>query len=100
MFVHSVYFWLKDGLDEKEVAAFQGGVQSLCEIALVKSGHAGPPADTHRGVVDNSYSYGMVLAFDDKAGHDAYQVSDVHQQFVADHSSKWERVLVYDIETE
>jgi len=99
MFVHSVYFWLKDGLDEKEVAAFQGGVQSLCEMERVKSAHAGLPADTHRGVIDNSYSCGMVLVFGDKAGHDAYQISDVHQTFIADHSYKWERVLVYDIET-
>ena len=98
MFVHNVYFWLKDDLGEEGVAAFREGVQSLCKIPLVKSGHAGPPADTHRGVVDNSYSYGMVLVFDDKAGHDAYQVSDVHQKFVADHSYRWERVLVYDIE--
>lgn len=99
MFIHNVYFWLKNDLDDSEIAAFEQGLQSLCQITFAKSGYYGKPADTHRDVIESSYSYGLVLFFDDKAGQDAYQVSDVHQRFVADHMSKWERVLVYDFET-
>lgn len=99
MFVHNVYFWLKDGLDDGEIAAFEKSLQSLCGISFVKSGYCGKPADTDRPVIDSSYSYGLVLMFDDKAGQDAYQVSETHQTFVAEHSAKWARVLVYDFET-
>lgn len=97
MFIHNVYFWLKDDLDDGEITAFEQGLQSLCGIAVVKSGYYGKPADTDRTVIDSSYGYGLVLFFDDKAEQDAYQISGTHVQFVADHKSKWDRVLVYDI---
>ncbi len=99
MFLHNVYFWLKNDLDEKAITAFKQGLETLCQNHPVKSGYFGKPADTHRDVVENSYSYGMVLIFNDMVGHDTYQVGATHQRFIADHMSKWERVVVYDIET-
>jgi hypothetical protein len=96
MFNHNVYFWLKDDLDENDLAAFEQGLQALCENTTATSGYYGKPVETDRDVVDSSYSYGLILFFDDAAGQDAYQVGDVHQKFLADHASKWERVLVYD----
>jgi hypothetical protein len=33
------------------------------------------------------------------AAHDRYQVGEAHQKFMADHAAKWEKVVVYDIET-
>ena len=100
MFVHNVFFWLKDGLDDGEVAAFEKGLQSLCGIEFVTSGFYGKPAATDRPVIDSSYSYGMMLTFDDKMAQDAYQVSETHQQFLAEHRAKRTRVLIYDFETE
>jgi hypothetical protein len=100
MFIHNVYFWMKSGLDDGDLKAFEQGLQSLCENPPAKLGAFGKPADGHRDVVDSSFSYGLHVAFDDEAGHDAYQVGEVHQRFLADHSLKWDRVLVYDTETE
>ncbi len=96
MFLHSVYFWMKPDLDADGVKAFERGLQTLCLDTPANSGHFGKPAGTDRDVVDNSYGYGLFLVFDDAAGHDAYQVGEVHQQFIADHGTKWEHVLVYD----
>jgi hypothetical protein len=96
MFIHSVHFWLKHDLDDGAHRAFEQGLRSLCENPPVKSGYHGTPAASHRDVVDSSYDYAMILIFDDAAGQDVYQVGEVHQRFIADHSSKWERVLVYD----
>ncbi len=98
MFLHSVYFWMKPDLTPDEATAFEKGLQSLCEQTTATSGSYGQPAGTDRSVVDNSYGYGLFLFFEDAAGQDVYQVSEVHQQFIADHASKWERVLVYDTE--
>ncbi len=100
MFMHNVYFWLVIDLDDEAITAFEGGLETLCQNPPVKSGYYGRPADTHRDVVVNNYSYGMVLIFDDKAGQDAYQIGEVHQRFVAQHMDKWERVVVYDIQTQ
>jgi len=97
MFIHNVYFWLKDGLDEGAITAFERGLQTLCVSPPAKAGAWGPPAPSEpRSVVDGSFSYGLHVVFDDLAGHDAYQVGAVHQAFLAGNASKWERVLVYD----
>lgn len=95
--IHSVFFWLKEDLSEADEAAFMAGVESLKAISTIKSCYIGPPAPTEeRGVVDNSYSYALIVHFDDVAGHDAYQVDPIHVQFVEDHQDKWTKVVVYD----
>ena len=50
-------------------------------------------------MIESSYSYGLVLYFDDITAHDVYQDSDVHQGFLATHKDKWTAVKVIDIET-
>lgn len=99
MHIHNVYFWLKNSLDTEAEASFENGLNSLCHDPNAQSGHFGKPADTHRDVVENSYSYSLVLFFEDLPAHDRYQTSStVHNKFIEDHLSKWERVVVYDIE--
>ena len=97
MFIHNVYFWLTEDLDEKAIAAFELGLQSLCQNPPAQSGYFGKPADTHRDVIERTYTYGMVLFFKDKMDQDAYQVGDIHHQFLDQHKEKWNRVTVYDI---
>ena len=99
MHVHNVYFWLKEGLEGEEIAVFVQGLDALTGDPDVKTGFYGIPADTHRDVVENGYSYGLVLVFDDIAAHDRYQVGAVHEEFLAVNMSKWDKVVVYDIET-
>jgi hypothetical protein len=65
----------------------------------VVSGYYGKPVDTRRDVVENSYSYGLVLVFEDKAGHDDYQKGAPHRRFLEENKEKWDRVLVFDIES-
>ena len=99
MHVHNVYFWFKDDLDSQAPAAFEKGLKKLAQDSNVVSGYYGRPADTHRDVVENTYSYGLVFVFEDLAAHDRYQAGAVHLRFVEDHASKWEKVVVYDIQT-
>ena len=98
MLIHNVYFWLQPNLSDEDRSAFAKGLDHLVAKALADSGSYGKPADTQRAVVDNSYDYGLVLFFEDLAAQDAYQVSSVHEQFIADHADKWQRVQVYDID--
>lgn len=99
MHVHNVYFWLRQDLDRQELAAFEEGLEALAQDPAVQTAYFGKPADTRRGVVDSSYSYGLVLAFENRAGHDRYQAGPAHLKFLEEHTSKWERVLVYDIQS-
>ena len=98
MFVHCVYFWLRENLGPEEQERFHQGVHSLTKLPSVVSGWAGKPAATDRPVIDRSYSYALVVAFPDEAGHEAYQVHPVHDAFRANCSPLWERVKIYDFQ--
>ena len=98
MFVHSVYFWLKPGITAAEEQLFFRGAESLTKIRSVRQGWVGKPAATDRPVIDRTYSYGLVVAFDDAAGHDAYQVDSVHDAFRGLHDL-WTQVKIYDFDS-
>lgn len=98
MFVHSVYFWLKPDLSDADKAACLDGLRSLTTIGSVKQAFIGSPAATDRPVIDRSYSCALIVMFDDKAGHDAYQDDPIHDRFREECAKYWDRVLIYDAE--
>ena len=99
MHVHNVYFWLKEGLDEGALAEFETGLKTLTKDPQAVSGYVGKPADAYRDVVENTYTYGLFLVFEDLVGHDIYQSGEIHLEFINKNLPKWEKVIVYDIET-
>lgn len=99
MFIHSVFFWLREDLSEREQANFRQGAFSLSAIETVHQGFVGTPASTDRPIIDRSYSYALILVFKDKDAHDAYQAHATHDQFRRRFSSHWNKVLIYDSET-
>jgi hypothetical protein len=58
----------------------------------------GTPASTNRPIIDRTYSYALILVFENKEDHDVYQEHPVHDEFRAleDH---WLRVQIYDTVT-
>ena len=95
--VHQVYFWLQPGLTPDDEADFVAGMRSLAAAPTVREVLVGTAAATPaRDVTDNSFDYFLTLGFDDVAGHDAYQVSAVHEAFVAAHEAKFREVRVFD----
>lgn len=95
--IHNVFFWLREDLTAEEEAAFLEGVKSLGTVNTVRAIYIGPPAPTEaRDVVDNSFSYALLVHFDNIEGQNAYQVDPIHLKFVEDHEDKWTRVRVYD----
>ena len=95
--MHTVYFWLKDDVDEAAAKNFEQGVWSLEGIPTVKRMFVGPAASTpSRGVTDNSFDFALSIWFDDVAGHDIYQEHPIHLKFVEEQEAKFKRVQVYD----
>lgn len=95
--MHTVYFWLNDEVDEASADNFEAGVWQLEGVPTVKRMFFGPPAGTpSRDVTDNTFDYALILWFDDVAGHDAYQVHDIHTKFVEEQGGKFEKVRVRD----
>ena len=98
MFVHCVYFWLKPDLSNEDREAFHEGIESLRAADSVRHLWTGTPADTDRPIIDTTYTFGLIVCFDDKAGHDTYQDHDVHLAFVKKFETFWERVGIYDLD--
>jgi hypothetical protein len=100
MFVHAVYFWLRPDLASAEEKQFGAGLESLRAINGVRQGYIGVPAPTDRPVIERGYSRALVLIFDDKPAHDAYQVHPVHDKFRAECGGFWTMVRIYDSVTD
>lgn len=99
MFVHVVNFWLKKGLSTEQINHFESCVKSLAGVETIETFSVGKPADTDRPVIDRSYDYCLLTTFADADGQDVYQVHPIHLQFIADCSTLWEKVLIYDSES-
>lgn len=96
-FVHVVFFWLKNPDNKKERKQFENNLNTFIKgIDYIRSTHVGTPAGTDRSVVDNSYTYCLMVSFEDKKDHDAYQEDGLHKKFIDDTAALWERVQVYD----
>jgi len=100
MYIHTVFFWLKDEVSEGERERFALALNALAEIASVRDCKVGTPIASDRPVVDDSFTFSLNLRFDDTEGHDAYQVDPQHDLFVEECKALWEKVVVYDAHSE
>jgi hypothetical protein len=96
MFVHAVYFWGQPDLTDADREDWLKGLQTLPGIETVQQGFVGVPADTHRDVVENTYTFALILVFLDKNGHDRYQAHLTHLAFVETCARYWRKVIVHD----
>lgn len=96
-FIHNVYFWLKNPENEQDRSAFEKSLKKFLNSSkYAKTLFIGEPANTPRDVVDNSWTYSIVLTFPSKEIQDKYQDEDVHHTFIEESEDLWERVQVYD----
>ncbi len=96
IFIHHVYFWLKNPGDMDENNKFIEGLKKLSKAETIKSFHIGKPAGTSRDVIDTSYSISWFLIFGNKEDQDIYQVDPIHLKFIDECPGLWSRVVVYD----
>jgi len=96
MLSHHVLFWLKADTTEAQKTAFRAGLESLEKIESVVNFHVGTPAPIERAVVDITYTFSLVLFFEDMAGHDVYQVHDLHKAFLDEFRGLFDKVIIYD----
>lgn len=97
---HTVFFWLRDDLDETRRAAFFAALRGLIDSPNVAACRVAKPADTpaREGVTDHSFDAQLAVTFDTRAAHDAYQspADAAHTAFVEGFKDSWTKVLVYD----
>lgn len=96
MFIHHVFFWLKEPDSQADLDSLREGLRRLSRAGTIRSHHIGRPAGTHRDVIDGSYSLSWFTTFDNAEDEAAYQQDPIHLEFVAKCSHLWSRVVVYD----
>ena len=96
IFVHHVFFWLKEPNNLEARKQFEFGLQNLIQVPLIQSSHIGKPVESPREVVDDSFTYSYMAFFKSKEDQNIYQTHPIHLKFVEDCQHLWEKVIVYD----
>lgn len=96
IFVHHVYFWLKQPDSKEDLEKLVAGLKKLSQVKTIRDFHIGKPADTSRSVIDGSYAISWLTIFASKADQDSYQTDPIHLKFVEECSPLWQKVIVYD----
>lgn len=100
MLIHAVFFTLKDASDEARRALIESAETHL-------TGHPGTAffavgtrvPDLARPVNDAEFDVALTVVFESRADHDAYQVAERHETFIASQKANWAAVRVFDSET-
>ncbi|MDI9865760.1 Dabb family protein [Flectobacillus longus] len=98
IFIHHVYFWLKNPSSEADKNKLIEGLTGLSKVPTIRFHHIGTPASTNRSVIERGYSVSWMLFFDNLEEEEIYQKHPIHLKFVEDYSHLWEKVIVYDSE--
>lgn len=96
IFVHHVYFWLKNPESKEDKNKLIEGLKKLSAVKTIKSFHIGQPAGTNREVIERSYAISWLVMFNNAADQDSYQSDPIHLKFVDECAHLWSKVIVYD----
>lgn len=96
LFVHHVYFFLKNPNNEADKSKLLEGLEKLSKVPTIRMVHIGSPASTNRSVIERGYSVSWLCFFDNLEEQEVYQKHPIHLKFVEDYSHLWEKVIVYD----
>ena len=97
MLAHSVYFSLKDPSEpavNKLVGACQAYLSSHPGTVYFGCGTLEPTLA--RPVNDRDFDVALIVVFESKVAHDAYQEAPLHQKFIAENRETWANVRVFD----
>ena len=94
---HMVFFTLKDRADVSRAALVAACNKYLSDHpgTVYFSAGARDPA-YQRPVNDTEFDVAVVLVFATDEDHQRYQVSERHQQFLAEQQENWSQVRVFD----
>src|SRR3546814_11674062 len=87
---HYVLFWLKEGLSEEEIIDFAQFFEELKKIPTIKTLQYGRAANTNpRAVVDNTFTYNLLVHFDNMDDINRSEESRVGKECVSTCRSRW-----------
>ncbi len=96
-FTHTVYFWFKNPDSQTARDTFEASLTKfLNKSKYAKTKFIGKPPKATRDVVDDSFTYSLILSFESAEDQAAYQEEPPHKVFIEECGDLWEKVIVYD----
>lgn len=94
---HMVFFKLKDNSATEANRLIAECLKYLKPHVGIAYYSAGVMAqEFNRDVNDQNFDVALHVVFNDLKHHDAYQESDMHNEFIARNKDNWEKVRVFD----
>ena len=96
-FAHVVYFWFKNPDDASDRMKFEKSLQKFLDHSkYAKTNFIGKPPKAVREVVDDSFTYNLIVTFESEEAQADYQAEQAHLTFIEECKDLWEKVIVYD----
>ena len=96
-YTHVVYFWFHNPDNIQEKTFFEASLTKfLSQSEYAQTNFIGTPPQATREVVDDSFTYNLILTFDSAATQEAYQNEAAHLVFIEECKHLWKKVVVYD----
>jgi hypothetical protein len=96
-FTHVVYFWLNNPDNPRDREHFETGLQTLFKDSkYTQTNFLGTPPKASREVVDDSFTYAMIVTFESAEAQQAYQEEAAHLAFIEKTAHLLKRFTVYD----
>lgn len=99
-YAHVVYFWFKNPDNASDRLLFEKSLRTFLDNSeYAKTQFIGTPPKSIRAVVDDSFTYNLIVSFESAQAQQAYQVEAPHKKFITECAHLWEKVIVYDANT-
>jgi hypothetical protein len=96
-FTHVVYFWLNNPDNPGDREHFETGLRTLFKDSkYTQTNFLGTPPKASREVVDDSFTYAMIVTFESAEAQQAYQTEAAHLAFIEKTAHLLKRFQVYD----
>lgn len=96
-FAHVVYFWFNDPDSEDARQRFEASLKKFLENSeYAKTNFVGTPPKAIRDVVDDSFTYNLIVTFESAEAQEGYQSEEAHLAFIEECKDLWKKVVVYD----
>ena len=96
MLAHNVSFSMKDASAAARDKVVADAYDLLAPLPGVLFFGCGTLSDLDRPVNDRDFDVGLHVMLESRAAHDAYQISEEHQKFIAAHKDNFAKVRVFD----
>ncbi len=96
-FAHVVYFWFNEPDDEKGRERFETSLKKFLDNSkFAKTNFVGTPPKAVRDVVDDSFTYNLIVTFESAEAEEGYQEEAGHLAFIEECKDLWKKIIVYD----